>query len=188
MELVELQELMTANAVDTSQFGTGKAKTLEQLLDEVNANECRLEVRGGRLTRITDVMRVRVFADLPEGRLYLREVKQIFSDGRERCRTEGDQIYPAEKMLPGEWLHETLRRALKEELGVSCYTIISAPHNVSRDQDSMSYPGLPCRYNFVTMDVLLDLSEFVPEGYKERTEKLTTYFEWISADQAPVPS
>lgn len=187
MELPELQELLTANGVDVALYGVGEAKRLEDFLKELEAKECRLEVRNGRLTRVTSVMRMRVFADAPEGRMYLREVKQVFRDGRERCRTKKGEIYPAEKMLPGEWLHETIRRGLKEELGISQFVIIEAPRPIQTYKESMSYPGLPCHYNFPTADILIDVSEYRPEGYVEEGETLTTYFVWVPADQAPEP-
>jgi hypothetical protein len=172
-----LRQVLPAAGIPIEAWGKGTAKTVEHLAREIEEGETWLErTPDGDLLRHVTVASAIVRHVADDGATYrLREEKQVFSDGRERVRP-GQSI--SEKMKPNEPPDVAIRRAAKEELGVS--GDVRATFVGTRDETGFphSYPGLTSRTIWHDFEVTLDASQFRPEGYIERQKDKTTYFVW----------
>lgn len=79
-----LVDFLREQGVNTATWGTGKAKSLDDLLEEVHEGESRLIVFEEGLRRVTPIDQIEVRYRASDGSLYkLVEQKQVFNDGRE---------------------------------------------------------------------------------------------------------
>lgn len=165
--------------IDTSTWGTGSAKTIEHLYNEMKDGESKLvtDAENG-LLKITSVVGATIYYESPSGDKYrLKEDKQIFSDGRERIRPSDSQSV-FEKMQFDEDPTEAMKRGLQEELGIKDDTRIVETETNKKIQESASYPGLLSETTFHFFDVYINDDQFEPDGYTEEQARLTTYFIW----------
>ncbi len=142
-----LKALLRARRVDISLWGTGSAKTVESLWEEIATGEIELKDKPFRrvLTGVVQVI-------IRRGDRVLIEAEQVFHDGRRRARN----IPPAEKMLPGENYMDAARRCVTEELGLSPDRVEILPETHTSSQEmrtSWSYPGLLGQYTIHRVDV-----------------------------------
>jgi len=165
--------------IDTSKFGQGEAKTLAHLQKEIDAGESVLLVNeNGELLRTVEGSKAHVFYSSPEGKLFkLKELKQIFKDGRERVRDYLPQSV-SEKMVPGEDPISVMKRGLQEELGIDGSIDLQEKETQKQLKKSPSYPGLQSQYINHMFEVFLTDNQFKQEGYQEVQEDKTTYFIW----------
>ena len=108
----ELTLWLNHHGVDTSEWGKGKAKRVDNLKKEIELKETVLQLLGGKVFRTLTVCKVVVRRP---GRMneYLVCYGQRMEDGRER---ERNQI-PSEKLFAGEIPSKSIARCLIEELG-----------------------------------------------------------------------
>jgi len=180
-EKSKIKRLLLDCCVDITVWGIGDAKTLDQLVKEVIDGESRLlRSENGELTRSVEVVQgVITYVDENGETFQLVEEKQVFGDGRVRVRNRLIDISVAEKMKPDEDPREALIRGLKEELEITeGAQIADNPEVDSKDEDSLSYPGLRSQYQIYTFVVELDESAYKPEGYAEVQDDKTNYFVW----------
>jgi hypothetical protein len=106
---VEAEQLLRRYNMPLDQWGKGEAKTLDNLLEEIENGEAVLiEDEAGELVREISVVWMTVFYSDESGNRYrLIEEKQVFDDGRERTRDLSISV--GEKMKPGEGPLETAR-------------------------------------------------------------------------------
>lgn len=179
--VVKLSDELRIAGIDTSSWGTGKAKTLLDLQREIEDKEATLiKTPEGKLLRVLVIGAIDVLYYAVDGKKFrLREDKQVFKDGRERRRDLGHAI--SGKMQTGEdpltATMREIRQELKieglislEKLGIANEELITSP----------SYPGLPSQYIIHKYEVFLGDEQFRSEGYIEKEEKtgITTYFVW----------
>lgn len=156
-----------ARHIDFSQWGTGPAKTVENLWDEIINGETYLQ--DNPPLRIIQV--VQVF--IRRGNLILIEAEQEFGHGGTRSRN----LPPSEKIKPGETYLEAAIRCLQEELGAVPQDITVDPSTYRQTQtikDSPSYPGLATEY-------VLHMVEARVKGLP-RTDFWTTNAAYTSGD------
>ncbi len=182
MNIDELRQACIRGGIEVAKFGTGKAKTLENLLEEVTTGETVLEEQGGKLVRTISVLGVNVYYEAPDGKRYrLIEEKQVFNKGsRERARKL--EVSLGEKLLPGESPDEVaVSRAIREELKINDGYIITKDPSFEKKETrlSESYPGLESIYKVYRFVVQLADPAYNPNGYKEEGSEKTTYFKWI---------
>jgi FMN phosphatase YigB (HAD superfamily) len=179
----ELRALLSSHGVDTSQWGAGSNKTLNQLWEEIESGETELVASKQALIRKVKVVSIDVrFMDDSTGSLKksrLFETKQEFSDGRQR---ERNRWGVREKMKPGEEVLDAVRRALQEELGIELSEDV-AGRLITVGQtivvkESRSYSGLQSQFEIHQFVIHLNSEEFSHEGYVERQEDKSTFFEW----------
>lgn len=168
--LDSLAAWLRAHGVDPAAFASASndAKSLSELAREVARGETTLVARdvyeNKKKTRLAE-RRVRVLRLLirdARGRVLI-EAKQEWSDGRVRER--GTPL--SEKMLRDEDWRDAARRAVLEELGSCLKTTTDVDDDPKRrivtldessvafssiDRTSVSYPGLSCAYEFITVD------------------------------------
>jgi hypothetical protein len=137
----DLQQWLNANGVDTSLWGEGNAKTVDNLWDEWVSGEITLGERP--LLRQVNVVQILI----RRGKQMLLEAEQELDDGQRRFRNQP----PSEKMKPGESYTAAAMRCLQEELGLFANNVTfltDAYEQMQRVSDSLSYPGLKTQYTF----------------------------------------
>jgi ADP-ribose pyrophosphatase YjhB (NUDIX family) len=137
----QLKTWLAARDIDASQWGRGAAKTIEGLWEEIANGE--ISIHDDPPLRVVPVACVII----RKGDDILIELEQEFGDKRVRRRNQP----PSEKMKEDEHYTDAAVRCLQEELGLrpSHFEIIpSTYHQVEKEQDSPSYPGLHTRYTF----------------------------------------
>ncbi len=142
--LEALKEWLDTNGIDISQWGSGGAKTVANLWEELANGDIRL--LDNPPTRIVHVVEVCI----QKGNLVLKELKQEFGDGQLRTRNR----LPSEKMKPDEDCNDAALRCLREELGVDkkdVTFVTSACTQRTMQVESPSYPGLDTQYTFHTI-------------------------------------
>lgn len=175
-----LEELLNSYEIDTSNWGTGNAKTIEHLLSEMINNEATLVIsEDGKLLKKTEVARASVYYNnIDNGKLYrLVEDRQIFKDGRERRRNSKSRAV-FEKMQPNEIPEQAMLRGIREELGVLGDITLTYIKTGEYYGDSISYPGLQSEKILYTFEAIFSKEQFNPDGYIEVQPDKTTYFVW----------
>ena len=189
MEKAELISLLKKHAVPIELWGIGEAKTDDDLLEEVNKHDCKLEVRNGILVRIILCVEVNIYARVTQANgasaenFHLREVKQVFKDSRVRDRSFKSASM-SEKRKPYESNLLAVQRGLFEELNFNDPRLyrLSSPVVIRNKLALESYCSFPGLTTFIeeraTFNCTIDPLLFVASGYVVEEEKKTTYFEW----------
>jgi len=141
----ELRAWLRERGIDTSLWGHGAAKTIDDLLAEIRKGESIIHNKSP-LRRVTAV---RVVVRREE--YILIEASQGFNSGRRRSRERP----PSEKMYPQEHYADAAMRCLREELGVAAHQVTLRHETYRRkiwEGDPASYPGLCTRYTFHVVD------------------------------------
>lgn len=178
----ELQSKLSDYSIPVSLWGTGYAKTIEHLLDEILNEECIIKEVNGYLVRFIEFVGVRVLYKDENGETWLlKEDRQEFKDGRIRRRNMPSSV--SEKMKFGEDASISALRGIKEELGID----ISLNQLIKQrpfiyDGSSQSYPGLKSKYKGNHFTCYLNKEQFHKEGYVEEQKDKSTYFIWYKRD------
>ena len=139
--VAELQNWLKANRIDTSLWGEGNAKTINNLWNELQNGEIAFQDSPPR--RLVHVAQVLI----RKGKQILLEAEQELANGQRRFRNQP----PSEKMKPGESSTDAVLRCFQEELGIRPEDVTFLPETyerVQRESDSLSYPGLTTQYTF----------------------------------------
>jgi hypothetical protein len=167
-----LRAWLLERGVTQDGWGSGAAKSVDDLYEEVKAGESALFETGAaaaaataasrRALRRVDVVSLTLSCPPAPG-LVLVEASQVLPDGRVRRR---GMMPLSEKMRAGEDWRAAARRGVREELGSLAATKLTAeatkgdtdsPGLVALDEashsldvgpvrDALSYPGLPAAY------------------------------------------
>lgn len=171
--------LLWKYGIKSDTWGTGSAKTLNHLIDEVSKKECILHEENGSVYRVTRTLGINVYYGDDAKLLILRERMQVFVGGRIRTRNLDTSL--GEKVSPDETPLHAAVRALWEELGIEVTpdTVFRAKFPYLKGpQDSTSYPGLKTIHHIYPFDVTIPPIYYRPEGYVEAQVDKTTYFGW----------
>jgi hypothetical protein len=128
------------------------------------------------IIRIAKIAGVNVYCLFDQVMYRLREVRQVFNDGRTRERAIDTSL--GEKLAPNEDTFAGVRRAVAEELGVTRLNAIEEVSHSVVERESGSYPGLWTVLDKTTLAVYIDPNEFSPQGYSETQADKQTFFEW----------
>lgn len=167
----ELIELLSCFNISVDRFGKGKAKRLEDLLNELKNGDCELMISKNGIYRKTSVIR----AQAVYGNLTLQETHQVFDGGRRRSR---GNFHISQKIHIDEDVQDALKRAFAQELGIKSTLDLLAENNPKTEVvDSPSYSPLPTKFFFYDFTATLTKEQ----GYVEFEEDtgITTYFKWI---------
>ncbi|MFN8456945.1 MAG: NUDIX domain-containing protein, partial [Anaerolineae bacterium] len=129
---------LTSKSIDTTEWGCGVTKSVENLWSEIIAGETELQDEPPlRLVRIVQVL-------VYQRDKTLVEVGQEFGEGQQRYRG----FPPSEKVKPQESPQEAALRCLQEELQVepNQAELVSVLEPEQIYQESPSYPGLATCY------------------------------------------
>jgi hypothetical protein len=178
----ELTNKLKEYSIPVEEWGTGEAKNVEHLLDEIRGEECNVEDRGGYLIRSIEFVGVRIYhKDKDNVTWVLKEDKQEFKDGRVRRRNMPSSV--SEKMKFGEDPLISAIRGIKEELGINV-----EGHQLIKMRDlfynggSQSYPGLRTRYKGHQFTCFFNDDQFDENGYIEVQKDKSTFFKWFKKD------
>jgi hypothetical protein len=178
----ELTNKLKEYSIPVEEWGTGEAKNVEHLLDEIRGEECNVEDRGGYLIRSIEFVGVRIYhKDKDNVTWVLKEDKQEFKDGRVRRRNMPSSV--SEKMKFGEDSLISAIRGIKEELGINV-----EGHQLIKMRDlfynggSQSYPGLRTRYKGHQFTCFFNDDQFDENGYIEVQKDKSTFFKWFKKD------
>jgi hypothetical protein len=188
MSIEQLVSLLEMYQMPMEEWGSGRAKTVEDLLSEINSGETELIEEEGRLIRATEALAINVFS-IADGKIWkLREDKQIFTDGRIRERRDETMDTSMGEKISIEELHlKALQRALQEELGVDENFEFDSREGETliKERTSSSFPGLTSKLKLHYYDVLLPVEFYKKEGYVETQKNKCTYFTWEEVDGLP---
>lgn len=174
-----LVDFLRDNEIGTSAWGTGRAKTIDDLLEELREGESELVVCEEGLRRVTPIDQIEIRYVNPDGKEYrLVEQRQVFWDGnRERVRSLPRSL--GEKIKAGEDPKITAVRGIKEELGIEVTQDRVIDFGIEYEEmESPSYPGLVTRYDKHNFLIKLTDDEYDPIGYTEDDGKKVTTFVW----------
>ena len=133
-----LADWLRGQGLDLSNWGLGKAKSVEDLWREITAEDCSLSPGPTRSVVLAVIL-------IEDKNRLLCEAKQELRDGRIRLRSKP----PREKVRRGEKIIAGVMRCLEQELRISpdvcrIVSIPERPIRVARESDS--YPGLRTVY------------------------------------------
>lgn len=134
----QLRKLLFENNIPCHLFGQNKAKTLQNLFDEIREGECTLCKIEGRLSRFVRVAAA-IIPHKTDRMLCLHWVGQTFPDGKKISKRE----LPGGKVKSGQEIVVSLLGKLFEKLQLEF-----SQHNVvfirelSITKESSSYPNL----------------------------------------------
>ena len=178
-DLVELINLLKRYNIPCDIWGTGKSKTIQHLLDEIQGEECSVIEEDGSLTRYIEFVGIKIFYTDEEGnKWFLKEDRQEFNDGRTRRRNIPSSV--SEKMKFGEDPLISAIRGIKEELGVKIEGHqLSKRRDLHYDGGSVSYPGLDTKYKGHRFLCEFKIEDFNSNGYIEVQRDKKTFFNWV---------
>lgn len=188
-------QMLEEHNIKPSLFGSGKAKTLEQLALEVRSGAARLMLDATehkKLVRVVDVVVLRLRSPGQNARLLI-ETEECFSDGRKRETLR----LPGTKKEPHENTRQTAERILKDMLNINADNVRFDLRKVDRHEEeieSPSYPGVRSVYRkeivegvFATTEPS-QLSKVGLPGYTSwsATDALgnTKFMQWMTDKQA----
>lgn len=176
--LIELTNLLKKYAVPCDIWGTGKSKTIQHLLDEINEQECILKETPRGLVRLIEFVGVKIFYTDENGqKWFLKEDRQEFNDGRIRRRDIPSSV--SEKMKSGEDPLISAIRGIREELDVKIESHqLLKFRDLNYDGGSVSYPGLDTKYKGYRYTCNFTKEQFDPNGYIEIQRDKKTFFVW----------
>mmetsp|Transcript_81499 Transcript_81499/g.174612 ORF Transcript_81499/g.174612 Transcript_81499/m.174612 type:complete len:789 (+) Transcript_81499:83-2449(+) len=192
------EQMLVDHSIEVKAFGTGEAKTIEQLASEVRGGAARLMLDATehkKLVRVVDVVLLRVQAPPVAGKepMLLIEVQECFPDGRNR---ETSRL-PGTKKEPHENTRTTSERILKDFLGINPTGVqfdLTKVERYEEETESPSYPGVATVYRKELVDAVISLTEadelqkigmpghnpwfrVDPQGY-------TKFFAWMTSAEA----
>ncbi len=177
------KQIDSALAPYIEKWGDDAREILEHLLQELEAGEATLELRkNGGVRRLIRVLLLDVFYHNTEtGQLYyLKEDRQVYDATRKVVRRD-KECSVSEKLLDRERTEkEGIPRALWEELGISGSVYSERNDEMKEVRESSSYPFLLTQSRNIRYRVLLlEPTQYQPEGYIEHRDGVTTYFVWV---------
>ncbi len=184
MDLAQFEEMLVGSGIDVSLFGRGEAKTLDKFFQEVSdptEGAMLLQDENG-LLRVVNLVNIHVMYNNRGQLLKLREVLQVFNDGRHRSRPDR-QAAISEKCHSDETIMSSVQRAIEEELGVKITqheSVLELGRNIVTKK-SQSYPGILSEYRIEYFLYIMREENFSPEGYVEVQKDKKTYFSWERA-------
>jgi len=132
--------------IDDTKFGSGEAKTLEQMATEVQSGAARLMLDATehkKLVRVVDVVLLRLYSS--KGGKLLIEIGEQFPDGRRRNIAR----LPGTKKEPHENSRETANRITKDLLKMGDCNVefdFDQKEVFEEEMESPSYPGVGTVY------------------------------------------
>lgn len=141
--------LLQDHKIDTSKFGQGKAKSLEDFVNEVQAGSARLMLDATKhksLVRVLDLVLLRLCYGDGSYRKFLIKQDLDIAEGRVQ---EGCTKFPGMTRQAHESSLETAKRIVKERLQFPDVEINFNIHNMEtfeHEQESANYPGVRTVY------------------------------------------
>lgn len=180
--IIELKNILLNFDIPINTWGTGYAKTVDHLYDEIKNEECAIFDEGGFLVRYIEFVGIRIlYKDKDNNTWILVEDRQEFKDGRTRRRNMPSSV--SEKMKFGEDSLVSAIRGIREELDIKIESSQLRKHRpLYYNGGSQSYPGLRSKYKGHQYTCYLDDSQFKIGGYVEIQKDKSTFFKWTKKE------
>lgn len=149
-EVVDFEARLKEYGVQTSSFGKGKARSIDDLYWEVHRGESYLGHHNGKFKRLVSVLRVEIWANTSAGDKLLVHTDERLEDKRIR---KGLNERIAKKMSHDESVEDALLRALATELRLdsqwqSKHLKIERMDESLGEKESGGCPGISTIYHF----------------------------------------
>jgi serine/threonine protein kinase len=174
-------DMLREHNIDTSKFGVGTAKTLDQLAAEVQSGAARLMLDATehkKLVRVVDVVLLRIYSRSSKDKVLI-EVGEMYSDERRRNIAR----LPGTKKEPHENSKETAFRIVRTllDLGAAVITFDFEGKEVFEEEgDSPSFPGVRTVYRKEIVEGFVDDSKTPGETMQKMG--LPSGQEWSAKD------
>lgn len=176
-KLNDLKNQLLKFSIPIDNWGTGKSKTINHLLDELENKECSLSEIDNDILRSIEFVGIKIYFQSPDSNWVLKEDRQEFNDGRIRRRNMPSSV--SEKMKAGEDPLIAAVRGIEEELGIKIeQNQLTKRRDLFYDGGSLSYPGLKTKYKGYQFTCYLQPHQFDENGYVEVQKDKKTYFVW----------
>ena len=146
---------------------------------ELRRGESQLWVDSNdMLIRKIEVLSLEVSCTDSSGQELILSEQKILDQKSGRSKTRPNVRSVSEKLMRGEAIVAGIARAMREETGILCaYTWEIQDHSQEFHQ-STSFPGLPTLAMITHAKVILEDSQFLPDGYVCEDNGCTTFFQW----------
>ncbi len=177
-KIERLKFILEESGIDTSSWGQGPTKCLEDLQREIEEGESVLEKNeNGELIRKISLVCIFIYYKDKFGKTYfLNEDRQVFNNGSERKRDINNSV--TEKIKKDEDVVEAAKRGIVEELGIEDDFDLEDLGVENEEKLSHAYPNLKTQSIQYKFKVFLNDTQFNPEGYIENQPNKSTYFVW----------
>ncbi|CAJ1365810.1 unnamed protein product [Effrenium voratum] len=189
VELPLFAQFLSEYNIKTAAFGSGKAKPLAALAQEVETGASRLMLDAAehkKLVRVKDVVVLKLVDD--KERLLI-EVEEHFSDGRVRATGR----LPGSKKETHENLRQTARRILEETLNLEPAMVkldLAGAEYQHQELDSPSFPGLRTVYRKEVVSGHVSTKDpkrreqFLGSGWRATERGGSRMLRWITEEEA----
>eukprot|EP00928_Gymnodinium_smaydae_P030565 TRINITY_DN22695_c0_g1_i1.p1 TRINITY_DN22695_c0_g1~~TRINITY_DN22695_c0_g1_i1.p1 ORF type:complete len:755 (-),score=174.66 TRINITY_DN22695_c0_g1_i1:255-2519(-) len=175
-----VDKMLRDHDIDSSKFGVGTAKTLDEFAHEVHTGSALLMLDASthkKLVRVVDVVLLRVLS----GGKYLVEASEVLRDGRSR---DDLNRLPGTKKDPHENLRSVSNRIATDMLNLGADELMfnfQNPEHFEEQEESISYPGVTTVYRktIVGCKTRSDLSARGPYAHED-SNHLTKHFKWMT--------
>jgi hypothetical protein len=183
MNKTALVTFLMAHGVPLSEWGKGKARSVNQLLEEIESSEAEINAKEGKVIRTIQVVLIDIFFLEGERPLKLFQDRQEFKDGRVERRDYPSSV--SEKVRGFESPIQAALRGLREELGITTGVSLDlVPPDIEPSEPSIHFPGIETQRKLFKYEVILPKELFKPDGYVEVQKDKTNYFVWKEIPQA----
>ncbi len=179
-------EFLQTNNIPIEPWGRAGAKTLDDLVREIESGDCILECpKVGEVVRVLRTARIKVLCKIDKNNYELVEGTQTLPDGSTRDRLEQFGSGIAEKLHLNEDALAGAVRGIREELFNNNLEIPILSKNITSlgvektVRESQSYPGIYNHSNVFIYLWKMPINLYKAEGYKEIKENgQVTPFVW----------
>jgi len=194
-----VKDMLEDYGIDTSRFGVGGARTMQEFAEEVEAGSAKLMLDARKtkaLVRVVDICLLRLACTLGGTTSYVVETLQQYEDGRHLASTR----LPGTKKAPYESTRGAVQRLIVDIMGLQDFELeldFDIIEVSEEEESSPSFPGVRTVYRkemvaglLLTTDpkTLAKIgihSEVAQSGWKWRDEGLRTnhVFKWMAEKQ-----
>lgn len=158
--VLELKRRLDAAGIDTSKYGQGNEKSLEELYYEISVlRDCELAtLPDGSLQRIVSVVKIRLLALDMFGNSKCVYSKQQIKNANDKSRLKTRRDFLSRKIRPGESLQQAVGQALGNRLGLKgtlqnhIQLAYESKAYSEKEVPSPGYPGLKGLYKIHEVD------------------------------------
>lgn len=177
-DLEHLSSVLLDNGTPLDLWGTGGAKTVENLFDEITNKEARLFInKKGEIERHIETTLVEVIYIAKDVTVYgLKEQKQVFKDGSFVERKLPTTF--EERVKYGESPKDIGINLVSEGLNIDSPDEFMEFRSRTEIKPSYSYPGLTTHNQTHPYMTPIDEKDFKPDGYIKIEPDKTSYYAW----------
>eukprot|EP00931_Biecheleriopsis_adriatica_P087316 TRINITY_DN61809_c0_g1_i1.p1 TRINITY_DN61809_c0_g1~~TRINITY_DN61809_c0_g1_i1.p1 ORF type:complete len:764 (+),score=157.88 TRINITY_DN61809_c0_g1_i1:39-2294(+) len=187
MDFDVFANFLREHRIDTCRFGFGEAKSVDELMEEVQNGSSRIMLDASthkKIVRVVDVVALRISKTSADGtRRLLIEAEEKFSDGRSRAT----MLLPGSKKYPYENARQAAQRVLSElDLDIKAVSLnFDAFEYQEQETTSPSFPDVRTVYRKEIVDGELSAASSAAKDYVITTKAgITKNMKWMTFQEA----